>query len=361
MSPINEKQKNIDNIKCITQPRTNKKISIKTKIIILKKLADGMKSSEVAKSLDMSVHTINTIKKNKKKILEFAENISVNVGERSARARDPVIASVESALLEWITNQINEGAPLSASLIRCKAQSLFERLTEEKGFYKRFSASPGWFQKFKERHHLRNMRFFDGASLVNSAFSTDSQQVNKEIVDETELSWKKIPNTIGLSEDERSSSEFQPHNDRLSLLLATEPTTNLNRKKVWPECIRNKEIKKENIENTCKNESIELSKQLGIPVEDIEEILKNQNQELNNEGLLQIGHGSLIDNDHGTSNLDENNSTMQKKLVKLLTNAEALKQSISEVESSENMRDILCTTIDSLTNTYKVKLKDTDL
>lgn len=56
---------------------------------------------------------------------------------------------MENALLAWIKIQLSKGARLSGDIIKNKARSLAAELGVEE-----FSASCGWFTRFKERHQI---------------------------------------------------------------------------------------------------------------------------------------------------------------------------------------------------------------
>jgi hypothetical protein len=95
-----------------------------------------------------------------------------------------------------------------------------------------FSASNGWFNRFKIRTNLHNLKHTsEGASADIHAASTFPAELAKLVeqggycasqifnVDETALFWKKMPETTFLAEEEKTAQGHKPEKDRLTLLL----------------------------------------------------------------------------------------------------------------------------------------------
>jgi hypothetical protein len=95
-----------------------------------------------------------------------------------------------------------------------------------------FSASNGWFNRFKIRISLHNLKLTgEAASADIHAASTFPAELAKLIeqsgycaskifnVDETTLFWKKMPETTFLAKEDKTAQGHKPAKDRLTLLL----------------------------------------------------------------------------------------------------------------------------------------------
>ena len=95
-----------------------------------------------------------------------------------------------------------------------------------------FRASKGWFDKFKMRNSLHNIKFTGEAAdadkdaaneFIPSLFKiiVDGEFSPFQIfnVDETGLLWKKMPNRTFLSKEESVAPGHKPSKNRLTLLL----------------------------------------------------------------------------------------------------------------------------------------------
>ena len=124
--------------------------------------------------------------------------------------------SNEFLALFWVRSPYN-GFP---RLIRAKAKKIFDQLNS--GSESTFLANKGWFENFKKRHNLHNLK------LVGESASADHEAAKKfpeelKIIiekggyqpqqvfnaDETGLFWKKMPSRTFLSKTEQLASGFK--------------------------------------------------------------------------------------------------------------------------------------------------------
>lgn len=213
-----------------TKPRS--KISINQKLQILRDLDSGSKISKIASSYRISRSTVMNIRKRRGKIIECAKNVSRQVVDRTIRVRNLAIHKLETVLFTWIIDQRERRALLSEHLVRQKAKSLFTTLDIFRATKQKFLASHGWFQNFRRRHNLRNVKFRGEAASADNESATaytskfkdiirEGEYSSKQVfnVDETGLFWKKMPTRTYVLEEDSQQSGFKLMKDRLTLLL----------------------------------------------------------------------------------------------------------------------------------------------
>ena len=98
--------------------RFYRKISLDTKIAILKEFENGSSLSDISKGRNMPKSTLKYIRSNEKKIKKCAEHISAEVAKRIVRPRKVMLSKMESRLYAWIVDQRSLGTALSETLIK---------------------------------------------------------------------------------------------------------------------------------------------------------------------------------------------------------------------------------------------------
>ena len=66
---------------------------------------------------------------------------------------------MEDLLIIWIQDLTHKRIPLDTSSIRQQALDFFNHLEEKNPTEFQFSASKGWFERFKDRFSIRNVKF----------------------------------------------------------------------------------------------------------------------------------------------------------------------------------------------------------
>lgn len=152
---------------------------------------------------------------------------------RVTRMRNFGLEEMEKRLSIWIEDQAQRHIPLSQMIIMEKAKSIFLHIQQEEGdFSETFSASRGWFDRFKKRQHLHSIRITGEAASADiqaaKEFPTKLRQIIEEgkyppqlvfNVDETGLFWKRMPNRTFVSQEEKRVPGFKAAKERLTLLL----------------------------------------------------------------------------------------------------------------------------------------------
>ncbi|XP_032806279.2 uncharacterized protein LOC116940493 [Petromyzon marinus] len=228
--------------------RAKKIMPLSEKVRLLDRLALGESAASVGRLYGVNESTVRYIKKS-----EVAIRASVSeCVPRSARAsfytRDPHMEKMERALNLWIEDQTRMGVPLSGVDIRERALRFYERSAQSScgdsgnnGSGKKsrtpFAASKGWFENFKKRYSLQNVKLV-GESMDTVADEGAYRVLRKKVVDEEEedddckprqvfdvdemgLFWKKMPTRTYISKEERSGLKAPP-DDGPSLLCAND-------------------------------------------------------------------------------------------------------------------------------------------
>ncbi|CAD7689291.1 unnamed protein product [Nyctereutes procyonoides] len=211
--------------------RERKAITLDLKLEVLRRFEVGEKLSQIAKALGLAVSTVATIRDNKEKIKANSQIATPLRASRLTRHRSALMETMERLLHVWLEDQSQRNVPLSVTIIQEKAKSLFDDLQRERGGSsqtEKFSASKGWFVRFKERHCLLHFKMNSAApgnkdvypemlrSIIEEGEYTSQQVFN---VDETGLYWKRMPEGMFISMEEKAKPGFKSSKDRLMLLL----------------------------------------------------------------------------------------------------------------------------------------------
>lgn len=211
--------------------RERKAITLDIKLEVLRRFEVGEKLSQIAKALDLAVSTVATIRDNKEKIKLSSQIATPLRASRLTRHRSAVMETMERLLHVWLEDQSQRNMPLSVTMIQEKAKSLFDDLQREQGGSSQketFSASKGWFVRFKERHCLPHFKMNCTASSNKDAYLEVLKSIIEEgeytpqqvfNVDEIGLYWKRMPEGTFISVEEKAQPGFKSSKDRLMLLL----------------------------------------------------------------------------------------------------------------------------------------------
>ncbi|XP_066978812.1 tigger transposable element-derived protein 1-like [Macrobrachium rosenbergii] len=196
--------------------KPRKSITMAVKYDVIKRSEKGESNTEIGCALGLSRTTVVTIVKDKQHILKHVQDAApmkatvINVKQRSQN-----VVEMEKLLLIWLEDQNQRRVPVSLSVIQEKARELHAAVVKKSGegsASEEFSASRGWFNRFKARANLHNVKlqgeaasaddvaaesFPSGlADIIREGGYTADQVFN---VDETGLFWKRMPNRTCIS------------------------------------------------------------------------------------------------------------------------------------------------------------------
>uniref|UniRef100_A0A8C9W2M3 HTH CENPB-type domain-containing protein n=1 Tax=Scleropages formosus TaxID=113540 RepID=A0A8C9W2M3_SCLFO len=140
--------------------KKRKTIDLEMKVKIIVQHENGKSVSTIARDLGFSHSTISTIIKDKARIREAVKGSAPLKATIITKKRQGPIDEMEKLLVTWMEDQTQKRVPLSLLTIQAKARSLFEALKERAGdgYTQTFTASHGWFQRFKNRYNLRSVK-----------------------------------------------------------------------------------------------------------------------------------------------------------------------------------------------------------
>uniref|UniRef100_S4R489 HTH CENPB-type domain-containing protein n=1 Tax=Petromyzon marinus TaxID=7757 RepID=S4R489_PETMA len=145
-------------------------ISFEVKLDVLNRFDAGERAVDISSELGLPPTSVRTIRANAHKIREYARSVTTLNAARIIRGRDKVKDNMERLLSLWIEDQGQRNVPMSLMMIQEKAKSLFRELKKEHGEIStmpNFSASRGWFDRFKRRCNLHNLKMTSEATVVD--------------------------------------------------------------------------------------------------------------------------------------------------------------------------------------------------
>ncbi|KAJ8669137.1 hypothetical protein QAD02_000396 [Eretmocerus hayati] len=164
--------------------RAKKVMDIATKLKILDLLRDGEKIINLARRFEVNESTIRSIRDNQEAIRAASANSGVH-GKFTKINRKKCVVKMENLLIVWMQDMIQKKIPLSGAAIKEQALIFFEHVKEKhfKDSVETFSASRGWFDRFRERFSLRSISFTE--LVEKNQVTVPSDSVLQEVVQST--------------------------------------------------------------------------------------------------------------------------------------------------------------------------------
>ena len=175
--------------------------------------------------------TVRSIKKCEKDIRQAVMNSVPAAAKVTQRVRDITLIKMEKALNIWIEDLNQRNIPVDSYLIKDKAKTLYDHFSDDENKENNsFMASKGWFENFKKRFALHNIRMTGEAASADhvaaDAYPAEFAKVIEEKgyrpeqvfnADETGLWWKKMPSRTFIAKEEKQAPGFKVQKDRVSL------------------------------------------------------------------------------------------------------------------------------------------------
>nr|XP_023694244.1 tigger transposable element-derived protein 1-like [Paramormyrops kingsleyae] len=207
-------------------------INLELKIKIIRKYEAGQCLSAIAREFGLANSTVNTIVKDAARIKQHVKGTACLKSTIITKRREGAISEMEKLLTLWMEDQIQKRVPLSVMTVQAKARSLFDDLKKKypEGTQS-FSASSGWFSRFKNRAGFCNV-FGEAAGADLERARKFPEWLHKIILegpylpeqifnaDEKTLFWKKMPSRTYIAKQEKTMPGYKASKDRLTLLFS---------------------------------------------------------------------------------------------------------------------------------------------
>lgn len=144
--------------------KNRKSISLAVKLEIINRIQNGQRSSQVSRDMGLPPSTVRTIYKDSDRIRECCENVSSLSSKVISRKRSKIMERLENDLCKWIESMSQKAQDVTMTMIQLKAVEIFKQLQAQEpddspDKKERFSASRGWFDRFKKRQKLHLSSF----------------------------------------------------------------------------------------------------------------------------------------------------------------------------------------------------------
>lgn len=204
MSTTKKQENDAEKQALVVRKRKRASYGLDVKLHVIKqKKENGQRVVDIARALGIPETTIRTMLKNSAEIEAKATTTPRHSEANITRMRSNVMEIMERQLCLWIEDLYQQNTPVSLSLIRTKALSLYDDIQKEIGEdsskkkSKEFSASKGWFHRFQKRYGFKNVKMQQGPASVDLSHSSPdkySDNLKKFIDDEGAYDPKQIFN-----------------------------------------------------------------------------------------------------------------------------------------------------------------------
>ena len=149
------------NVSDVSASKKRKAITMEVKLDIIRQSKNGETPTNIGRLLGLSCSTVATILIDKEHIIEHVKGSAPMKATVITKQRSGLIIEMERLLVLWLEDQNQRRIPVSLMVIQKKAKRLFEALKKERGEEserEEFSASRGWFMRFKARANYHNLK-----------------------------------------------------------------------------------------------------------------------------------------------------------------------------------------------------------
>jgi hypothetical protein len=144
-------------------------ITLDTKLDIIKRFDNGQSKASISRALGLNESTVRLILSKSNKYKQQGNVASTSFSIWCTRNRSSILVEMDNLLIIWLEDCNQKLIPIGTNNIMVKALSLFSSLKENKfkGDTAIFCASRGWFEKFKARTGMHNVKLTVRQTLEN--------------------------------------------------------------------------------------------------------------------------------------------------------------------------------------------------
>ena len=222
-----------------SKKRGRKAITFEEKLDVIRRYERGETTSAIRGALNFPESTLRTIRKDKEKILAAVRAGASTLSSKLSGQSDFMIR-LEKLVYTWMSHRKHQGLSVTYDDARRKALEIYDHLKskeEDQSSVPDFSASSGWFYKFKGRFAFHSVKRAGEAKSADEVAAASYPVRLKEIMeeggyrpeqvfnmDETGLQWKKMPERTYIAKEDKVSPGFKAFKDRFTLLLGANLT-----------------------------------------------------------------------------------------------------------------------------------------
>lgn len=139
--------------------RHRRSFSLAEKMKIIDRMAQGQSATKIARDYNVNESTIRHMRKQEATIRLAANSMTSQVASGSKRNRNLQMSKMEACLTTWLDDIHAKRLPAWHSKIKTKALQLYDLIGKHELFESVvFAASTGWFERFKRKYDLFELR-----------------------------------------------------------------------------------------------------------------------------------------------------------------------------------------------------------
>ncbi|XP_062536828.1 tigger transposable element-derived protein 1-like [Armigeres subalbatus] len=143
----------------LVKARQRRSFSLAEKMKILDRMAKGQSATKIARDYNVNESTIRHMRKQEATIRLAANSMTSKVASGSKRNRNLQMSKMEACLTTWLDDIRAKRLPVWHGKVKSKALQLYDLIGKHELFESvGFAASTGWFERFKRKYDLFELR-----------------------------------------------------------------------------------------------------------------------------------------------------------------------------------------------------------